>query len=157
MVAYSFKRQFIGPITVGLGLPSPNNFGVTPPDIRPKRQTVRAGVIRRDGDAWSKVKGGRRHARSGEELQLYYGMRTRSCRLIGEARCTAVWPVILWFTAGSIAAMIDGKLLTPRKMAAFAVGDGFKDALEMAAFWSHENGTRDGDKWSGVLITWEPL
>lgn len=69
MVAYSFKAQFVEPIRAGLGLP-------TEPQIRPKRQTIRADR--------------KRHARPGEELQLYRGMRTRQCFLIGRAACTEV-------------------------------------------------------------------
>lgn len=45
MVAYSYKRRFVTPIRVGLGL-------------LPKRQTIRAHGLRR-------------HARAGEELQHY--------------------------------------------------------------------------------------
>jgi len=157
MVAYSFKLPFVGPISVGLGLPWKNSFGVTPPDVRPKRQTIRAGVFRRSGDAWSKPTKGRRHARPGEELQLYYGMRTKSVLLIGRSRCVEVKPVLLWFVDGSVVATVDGELYGPRRMKTFALADGFKSVGEMAAFWRKENGSRDSDKWSGVLIRWEPL
>ncbi len=34
-----------------------------------------------------------RHARVGETLYLYYGMRTKWCRKIGEAVCKEVWPI----------------------------------------------------------------
>lgn len=176
MVAYSFKKQFIRPIQAGLGiLPvvdgHPAEFVIEAggevrafdserdldPPVRPKRQTIRAGVFRRNGDAWSKIKKGRRHARPGEELQLYFGMRTKSVKLIGNSRCVEVKPVILLFVEGSVVATVAGELYGPRKMKAFAQADGFKDALEMAAFWSHENGSRHGDRLSGVLIRWEPL
>ena len=153
MVAYSFKRQFVEPIQVGLGLlpttgriidaPTPRGYEVVPA-IHPKRQTIRGF-------------GKRRHAKAGDELQLYSGMRTKNCFLIGRARCIDARRITLYFTEGSVAAMINGKPFGPRKMRDFARADGFKDALEMAAFWSHENGTRNGDKWTGVLITWEPL
>ena len=53
MVAYSLKPRFIPPILSGA-----------------KRQTIRA-ISRR------------RHAIPGETLQLYTGMRTKQCRLIG--------------------------------------------------------------------------
>lgn len=139
MVAYSFKPQFVEPIRVGLGLPS----NLDPPP-KPKRHTIRAN-------------GKRRHARPGEALQLYRGMRTKQCYKIGDARCSETKLIILWFEEGSIAAQINGEMLGPRKMKAFAQADGFKDSLEMAAFWSHENGTRDGDKWEGTLICWVPI
>lgn len=38
-----------------------------------------------------------RHARAGEELQLYTGMRTQHCRLIGRAICMAVSPICINF------------------------------------------------------------
>jgi len=41
-----------------------------------KRQTIRADR--------------KRHARLGEALQLYTGMRTRQCKLIGRATCNAL-------------------------------------------------------------------
>lgn len=48
-----------------------------------KRQTIRADR--------------RRHARPGEELQLYTGMRTKSCRLIARRTCVDIQRVILVF------------------------------------------------------------
>ena len=67
MVAYSFRPRFIEPILGGR-----------------KRQTIRAI-------------GRRRHARPGDPLQLYAGMRTRNCRLIGRAICIDVVEVGLRF------------------------------------------------------------
>lgn len=71
MVAYSFKKQFIRPILIGLGAPlSPDEFAVGMDEFgnvsRPvgKRQTIRA-------------LGKRRHARPGELVSLYFGMRTK--------------------------------------------------------------------------------
>ena len=37
------------------------------------------------------------HARVGEELQLYTGMRTKHCRLIARKTCVAVEPITLVF------------------------------------------------------------
>lgn len=154
MVAYSFKRRFVVPIARGLGVDYPIEF-IEQIEDRPKRQTIRAGVVRRDGSAWSKPKGGRRHARPDEELQLYFGMRTKSCRLIGRARCTEVLPIIMWFDPTDLSAMIAGKILGPRQVTAFARADGFVDVLDMAAFWRKEHG-RTLKKWEGVLIRWVP-
>lgn len=164
MVAYSFKPQFVGPIQAGLGIlpvvdghpaefvldagsnvPRPfDSVRDLDPPVRPKRQTIRGH-------------GKRRHARPGDDLQLYTGMRTKACRLIGLARCTEVKRIILYFDEGSVAVLLAGEMLGPRKMKAFAQADGFKDALEMAAFWSHEHRTRQGDKWEGLLIRWRPI
>jgi len=44
-----------------------------------KRQTIRADR--------------KRHARPGEQLQLYTGMRTRECAIIARALCSQVMPV----------------------------------------------------------------
>lgn len=68
MVAYSYKARFVEPIRLGLE-PGPWIPGM-------KRQTIRADR--------------KRHARPGEEIQHYRGMRTRQCFLIGRAICEAV-------------------------------------------------------------------
>lgn len=73
MVAYSFKQRFAPQIIAGLQ--------TGPLVVGMKRQTIRADR--------------KRHARPGEELQLYTGMRTRSCQLLGRTTCTAVAPVRL--------------------------------------------------------------
>lgn len=63
MVAYSFHADFIGPILSG-------------------RKT---STIRPDGK--------RRHARAGELLQLYVGMRTPDCVRLLQAPCTRAVPI----------------------------------------------------------------
>lgn len=129
MVAYSFKQRFVKPIEVGL---SSVSLSFDPP---PKRQTIRAY-------------GKRRHARPGEELQLYYGMRTKQCRLIGRAHCIYVQPIhIKVFPKRlNIAFVMDYD--------AFAREDGFADAREMRDFWEEEHGLGE---FNGVLIRWERL
>lgn len=87
MVAYSYKAGFVAPIRVGLGLAVLDLHyelgGYLPGQpIRPKRQTIRAN-------------GRRRHARPGEALQHYHGMRTTKCFKIGDARCKGVSDVRL--------------------------------------------------------------
>ena len=134
MVAYSFKRRFVAPIKVGLGI----HVAHEPGDAHvytPKRQTIRAI-------------GKRRHARAGETLQLYTAMRTKQCQKIGEATCVYVMPI-----------SID-VLKTKLKFSdfvtdadAFARADGFDCAADMHAFWLKEHGP---GKFEGVLIRWEP-
>ncbi len=73
----------------------------------------------------------KRHARQGEEMQLYTGMRTRSCKLIMRAPCSKVWPIQILLERRP--EIIDG----PEKVQdlnAFAVSDGFTDFDEMARF-----------------------
>ena len=136
MVAYSFKSRFAIPISVGLGQIEhiPNTEYV------PKRQTIRAN-------------GKRRHARPGETLQLYYGMRTRQCRKIGDARCTEAVPVIFYPKTGAI--LLNGKILTARQSTRFAKSDGFMSIFDMMAFWQKEH--PGVEKFEGTVIRWEPI
>lgn len=133
MVAYSFKKQFVQPIRLGLSSIS-LSF-----DCPPKRQTIRADR--------------KRHARVDEELQLYCGMRTKHCFLIGRSRCTAVSRIIIW--TSTMAIMIAGKLLTARQIGAFVKADGFASVHDMNQFWNENH--PGVDKFEGVLIEWEPL
>lgn len=132
MVAYSFKAQFVEPIRAGLGL-------ATYDHIRPKRQTVRADR--------------KRHARPGEELQLYRGMRTKQCFLIGRAECLTTLPIRLDFKGERIfvgPGRIDGP-----KLDGFANADGFDDWAALRQFWRDNH---DGVAiFDGVIIKWWPL
>lgn len=136
MVAYSFKKRFVGPIEVGLGRDLTEPVPVFP---RPKLQTIRADR--------------KRHARPTEILQLYYGMRTTKCRLIGVAKCVDTERVIIWPKDGAI--MRSGKILGHRQTNAFAQDDGFEGTFDMMAFWQEEN--PDVVKFEGVLILWAPI
>jgi hypothetical protein len=145
VTAYSFQRRFVAPICVGLGIEIPLVPGLRIAagcGIRPKRQTVRAV-------------GKRRHARPGEVLQLYQGMRTKLCQKIGEARCIDVSGVIIWIDHRAIAIERAKMMLSRREMEQFARDDGFVDAEEMAQFWRC---THKGiERFDGVLIQWEPI
>jgi hypothetical protein len=102
-----------------------------------KKQTIRADR--------------RRHARYGEEIQLYTGMRTKGCRLVGLATCGVVSPITLDFIANEIdlnpVSFDDGVSLDR-----FARSDGFHSWEDLCTFWrvEHEGISR----WSGVLIRW---
>lgn len=137
MVAYSFKKRFVWPIKVGLGAAVPDSFGMP----LPKLQTIRADR--------------KRHARPGEELQLYYGMRTKHCFLIGSARCTSVRAVVLTLEARGCVAIggTDGEPSSHYSgggLDTFAQMDGFANWTEMLSFW-------DVPLFIGVLIEWTPL
>ena len=136
MVAYSFKQRFIRRIETGLGIRTDEDFTLLHPA---KTQTIRA-------------EGKRRHAKPGEVLQLYYGMRTRQCKLIGVAKCVEVLPIIIWDT---FAIIVDGKVLTARQIKKFASADGFDDLDDMRLFWKAEHGAFE--KFEGRLIKWEPI
>jgi hypothetical protein len=110
-------------------------------EIRPKRQTIRAI-------------GKRRHARPGEVLQLYYGMRTKQCRSIGVAKCTAVYPINISVGEHSLIVQFDGTTVTHGHIHNFARADGFDHGEDMLAFWKKEHGV---GQFQGVLIRWEPI
>lgn len=135
MVAYSFKRQFVEPIRRGLASPYPDC------GLHPKRQTIRAHR--------------ERHARPGEELQLYCGMRTKDCFLIGGARCTSVAGIRIDIMGRGRISVFDSIPSTVPDLDAFAQADGFPGWSDMRAFWQVNH--PGIDHFEGVLIKWEPL
>ncbi len=150
MVAYSFKRRFVTPIK--LGLLTSGSIAIEPdedPLMKPKRQTIRAI-------------GKRRHARPGEIVQLYHGMRTKQCFLIGVARCTEVIPITIKVGRYNMQVMFDWKCyvmtgcdhIVPSYLETFAQADGFAGAADMLAFWQAEHGRK---RFDGVLIRWAPI
>lgn len=98
----------------------------------------------------------KRHARPGEELQLYEAMRTKHCKLIARKTCLAVDPIRLDFLADSVeigALVIDGDALD-----LFAVFDGFPSWEVMARFWRLDRSRQEASPlFSGVHIRWLPL
>lgn len=93
----------------------------------------------------------KRHVMAGEETQLYTGMRTKQCRLIGRATCIGTVPVTINLTANFVT--VGGAVYKGwADLDAFARHDGFEDWLAMRGFW-HDN--HPGIKiFSGVLIRW---
>lgn len=163
MVAYSFRKRFVAPIRAGLGLIMKDDDGnwlrcesvVEPgmttavpfdpdkhlePEARPKRQTIRAV-------------GKRRHARPGDIVQLYHGMRTKQCFKIGDGRCTEVLPIRIVVKEHSMSVELDGRHIGGGMLRKFARSDGFDHAEDMHAFWKTEHGLGE---FVGVLIRWEP-
>ena len=134
MVAYSFQRQFIEPIDLGIRNPFADQV---------KLQTIRANR--------------KRHARVGEMLQLYFGMRTKHCmKIVPDQKCEHVFNIRFEVTKSGIKDIYTG-LSEPRfelsKVNEFAQEDGFADADAMRDFWltSHGEGL-----FEGVLIKWFP-
>jgi hypothetical protein len=137
MVAYSFQRRFVAPIQVGLGhiehLPGT--------DYVPKRQTIRAVGLRR-------------HARPGEELQLYCAMRSPSCFLIGRAGCSDVRPIEIKIRDdANMQIRMDRKWLRDGEAESFARSDGFGSLEDMWLFWRQEH--KGVDRFAGFVILWE--
>ncbi len=116
---------------------------IEPIRSRHKRQTIRADR--------------KRHARPGEELQLYYAMRTQHCDLIARTVCEAVAPITLLFDDADPEA--EGIVLPglgfPGGLEGFAQSDGFACWAELKAFWrKHHPGV---DEFTGVLVQWGEL
>lgn len=129
MVAYSFQRQF----------------------VRPIEDDVKLSTIR----ALSK----RRHAREGDEVQLYCGMRTKTCFLIGRRVCAGAGVVALDFglpervlisCGGPINGVIDGM----RNLNAFAKRDGFSSWRSLRDFFQATHKVES--YFVGVIILWRP-
>lgn len=129
MVAYSFKGRFIEPITT-----------------RCKRQTIRAI-------------GKKRHARPGEQIQLYTGDRFHP-RKMGEAKCLSSITITLAFGDSCKRPLVifgdplvGQVLVAPAHLDGFAVNDGFADWQALADFWAETHAPLPAE-WTGILITW---
>lgn len=126
MVAYNFSIQFAPAILA-----------------RVKRGTIR-------------MPGRRRHARPGETIQLYTGLRTKAAQLLGHARCGNATPIIINTVAQRLDFLPDGApqyaLIHPGDLHAFAQGDGFATWADMIAWF---RSTYPGkDIIEGVHIGW---
>jgi hypothetical protein len=96
----------------------------------------------------------KRHARRGEELQLYTGMRTKHCRLIARKPCHAALPITLELNGEGVVSVAAGdQTLQIRDLDAFARADGFASFGELQRFWLDEHET---SYFRGVWILWSP-
>lgn len=108
------------------------------------------------------IRGNRkRHARVGEDIQLYVGMRTKFCtKIIPDPVCTRVEPVRIEFTPKETIARIWVADVEVSDLDAFAIEDGFECAEDMARFWfaEHQKSKIDAPltTFNGFLIGWEP-
>lgn len=106
-----------------------------------------------------------RHARPGEEVQLYTGMRTKHCRLIGRATCDRLQAISIDFTSSDPIMLCDVQhpakgvfkhsqeaMVAVAAPEAFAISDGFDSLEDMARFWRDEH---DVSEWDGILIGWD--
>lgn len=128
MVAYSFRPRFCLPIVEG----------------------TKGGTIRAE-------RRGHGHAMFGDELQLYTGMRTRSCKLILRTRCIALSPIRLDFAEELVETYYEKPLRFhgARLLDAFARFDGFDNWDDLKNFWHAENGA--SENFAGWHIRWMPL
>lgn len=128
MVAYNFQARFATAVADGS-----------------KRQTIRAE--RKDG----------RHAKPGDRIQLYTGMRTRACRKLRDPDpiCSESRPIQIASWCVSMRDPDPKKqllLFVPDHLDAFARADGFADFEAMKTWFAKTHGL----PFSGRLIGWEP-
>lgn len=116
----------------------------------------RFAVAIREGWKTQTIRKGRaRHARPGEMLQLFTGMRTAHCqRICPDVRCTEVMRIVISFDDEGEIERIATDGVPVRDLDAFAIQDGFIDASDMARFWRSEHGGLDGMEFIGVVIEW---
>ena len=108
-----------------------------------KRQTVRAP--RKDG---------RPHCKVGDTLKLYTGMRTKDCRLLGEATVTRIARVKIEPTCMYVNDRLLPSAIYDRDCEQtdneFAEADGFKSFTDMANWFSDVHGL----PFEGTVIEW---
>lgn len=126
MPAFNFKKQFADDVRDGF-----------------KRQTVRAD--RKDG---------RPHAKVGDTIKLYTGMRTKSCELLAEATVTRIARVRIDTTSMSINGHSLPSTIHSRDCEQtdneFAEADGFESFMDMADWFEKTHGL----PFEGTLIQW---
>jgi hypothetical protein len=134
MVAYSFQVRFCEPILDG----------------------TKGGTIRGE-----RLRG---HARPGDALQLYTGMRTRHCRLITRKTCCDLSRLLLNFERDQVhisagcardtsSRPVD--FHTASQLDIFARFDGFNEWGELKTFWRETHDVERGVRpW---YIRWLPL
>lgn len=111
----------------------------------PIRIGTKGGTIRNDR---------KRHARPGEELQLYHAMRTTQCELITRKTCLGVAPIRLDLREDTIDLAGEPMWSIPRRLDAFARFDGFDDWADLKLFWLATHDVLN--RYSGVHIRWLP-
>lgn len=128
MPALNFKKQFAEDVEFGS-----------------KRQTVRAP--RKDGRA---------HCKQGDIVKLYTGMRTKDCRLLGEAKVTRTEPVRIEATCMYLGGRPLPSAIYSRDQLEitdneFAEADGFSGFTEMANWFDAVHGL----PFEGTVIYWD--
>jgi hypothetical protein len=115
MVAYSFQDRFADAVQSGR-----------------KSQTIRAN-------------GKRRHARPGEKLQLYTGMRTKTCRKLRDAICHDACMILI--DRDRVVTFQPQEFLDPEQVARL---DGFASWPDMRDWFDATHGL----PFRGTMIRW---
>jgi hypothetical protein len=125
MVAYSFQPQFVPKLQAG-----------------EKSQTIRAV-------------GRKRHARPGEMVQIYTGMRTKHCQKLFQSECLSTSAVLI-FPDRTV--QVDDRTLDEQEKADLAVADGFTDFDQFMEFFGQNFSHRDKAEnipFDGILVKWQ--
>jgi hypothetical protein len=133
MPAINFQARFVPAVENGVA--RIRRRRMAHPDIRPKRQTIRAW--RKDG----------RNPRAGCLLYLYTGMRTKKCRKLGEVRCRHTATIEI---DANQRVFMYGRLLWLYQCEALAHADGFEH-FETFIDWIDQV---HGLPFSGWVIRW---
>jgi hypothetical protein len=104
--------------------------------------------------------GKRRHARVGEQIQLYTGMQTNACRLLGLGLCDNVTPIHILPSWGEIHLQAPTKIHwlvfdSDESLNKLAQRDGFPSLKEFFDYFEPQ--VDDKGVFEGLLIGWEPL
>lgn len=99
-----------------------------------KRQTVRRAA----------------RCKPGDRLQLYTGMRTKACRMLGEAVCTRTERVIIPAPPLRHLMLGEGRVLRGKAALGFAQADGFESLDAFFAFFAMHYEL----PFEGVVISW---
>lgn len=125
MVAYSFQPRFVPALRSG-----------------EKGQTIRA-------------KGKKRHARVGDLVQVYTGMRTKHCQRLFESPCIEATPIQIYRKdmgeLEKLEIVVGDRLLSFEEMTVLALADGFETLAAFIAFFE------PAMPFDGVLIKWRPI
>ncbi len=140
MVAYSFQKRFVPQILAGLEPGAAAVLHGEPPAV--KRQTIRGDRLR--------------HARPGEEMQLYTGLRTKHAKLIARVRCICVSRIEINFVGRESVTVDNTTLRDVPSLIWFARQDGFRDWADFTSFWREQHGD-EIERFEGVLLRWEPI
>jgi len=116
VTAYNFKAQFADAVLLGA-----------------KRQTIRAP--RKRG-----------HAKVGDQIKLFTGMRTKGCRFLKEVRVSSASAIVI----DDAGVTLYGRRLALAERERLAENDGFVDFESLVSFFRETHGL----PFEGVLITW---
>lgn len=97
----------------------------------------------------------RRHARPGERLQLFTGMRSTNCvKIIPDPLCLKVEPIRLEMDQEGKISVVEIDGLPVEDVHDFALRDGFESLADMSGFWVMSHGLLR--EFRGVIIGWVP-